>query len=234
MDKKKAAAAAAVAAAAAAGMVTGAVFDRPADLLADQAVVSQCQQTDDDGDTADMETERQRGPAAKVRQWILGLPAGVRMLVCVPLWCLGWVLLTGLSTFWAGAVTPLLARVLGWVCLAVILLAVLAVSVKAAFPRVPLRKLISFQNILYLLLLTLLLAAADLALPSVWAEYGQVSQFVWRVGATCLLAFACGYVLKRQGRQAAPVQAPPADGRTEIQEEARRLADTVCGDFRTR
>ena len=111
MDKKKAAAAAAVTVAAAAGMVTGAVFDSPADLMQEPAAIVSVQADDDDCAVA--QEERQKGPAARIREWVLRLPAAVRMLVGVPLWALGWVLLTGLSTLWAGAVTPLLSKVLG-------------------------------------------------------------------------------------------------------------------------
>lgn len=231
MDKKKAAAAAAVTVAAAAGMVTGTVFDSPADLMQEPAAIVSVQADDDDGAAAP--EERQKGPAARIREWVLRLPAAVRMLVGVPLWALGWVLLTGLSTFWAGAVTPLLSKVLGWLCLALILLAVFACSVKAAFPDVPLRKLLRPGNVLFLLGMTALLAAADLALPAVWQGYDTISRTVWRIGATCLLAFACCAALKTQGKHFAAVtkrdEPPMGSGHTTVEEEARRLADTVCG-----
>ena len=94
MDKKKAAAAAAVAVAAAAGMVTGTVFDNPTDLMQEPAAVVSAQGEDDDCTAPE---ERQKGPSARIREWVLSLPAAVRMLVGVPLWCLGWVLRTGLS-----------------------------------------------------------------------------------------------------------------------------------------
>ena len=131
MDKKKTAAAAALAAAAAAGMVTGALFDSPADLLAEPDAVVETQADDDDAGAPD-EEERQRTPVQRLRQWVLSLPAAVRMLVGVPLWCLGWVLLTGLSTLWMGA-SPLLAHVAGWLCLAVILLAVFALGYQLVY-----------------------------------------------------------------------------------------------------
>ena len=95
MDKKKTASAAALAAAAAAGMVTGALFDTPADLLGEPDAVVETQADDDDTGALDDE-ERQKTPAQRLRQWILALPAAVRMLVGVPLWCLGWVLLVRL------------------------------------------------------------------------------------------------------------------------------------------
>lgn len=228
MDKKKSAAAAAVAVAAAAGMVTGAVFDSPAELLADPPPITDVQLTDDDGGDASNQEERQRGPAARVRSWMLRLPAAVRMLVGVPLWCLGWVLLTGLSTLWAGAVTPAVSRLLSWLCLALIILAVFGAAVKAAFPALPVKTILRPRNVLFLLTMTLVLALADMALPTVWEGYDAISRTVWRVGASCLLAFSCCAVLKRQGKRAAATPARSAPERTEVEEAARRLADTVC------
>ena len=228
MYKKRAAAAAAVTVAAAAGMVTGAVFDSPADLMGEPAAIVSVQADEDDGGAA-LE-ERQKGPTARIREWVLSLPAAVRMLVGVPLWALGWVLLTGLSTLWASALTPLLSRVLGWLCQGLLLTAVFACSVKASFPDVPLRKILRPRNVLFLLGMTAVLAVADLALPTVWQGYDIYSRTVWRVGATCLLAFACCAALKSQGKRAAVKKEIPAhNGRSAVEEEARRLADTVCG-----
>ena len=227
MDKKKTAAAAALAAAAAAGMVTGALFDSPADLMAEPGAAVEIQMDDDDAGALEDE-ERQKTPAQRLRQWVLGLPSAVRMLVGVPLWCLGWVLLTGLSTLWMGA-SPLLAHVAGWLCLAVILLAVFVLTVKAAFPDIPFRRILRPRNVLFLLLTTLLLAAADLALPTVWEGYDAVSRTVWRVGASCLLLFVCCAALGKHGKRAAPAEKEPVElTQEEGRERARQLADSVC------
>ena len=120
---------------------------------------------------------------------------------------------------------------MGWLCLGLILTAVFACSVKAAFPNAPLRKILRPRNLLFLLGMTAVLAVADLALPTVWQGYDVYYRTVWRVGATCLLAFACCGALKSQGKRAAAVkrEVPVHSGRTAVEEEARRLADTVCG-----
>ena len=136
MNRKQKAAAAAMAVVAAAGMVTATVVESPVELLEDPAPVTDVQQVDDEG-TAAQEEKKVRSPAARIRAWILQLPAAVRMLVGVPLWMTGWVLLTALSTFWMGVTAPVVSRLLGWLCLAIVILAVFAVSVKAAFPQLP-------------------------------------------------------------------------------------------------
>ena len=225
MKKRKAAAAAAVTVAAAAGVITGTAFDSPMDLVPEIAVTAE-QQAEDEGAAV---MEQRRGPAARVRQWVLGLPAAVRMLVAVPLWCFGWVLMSAASLLWAGA-TPWLARLLSWGCLAVLLLAVFTCSVKAAFPGVPLRKILRPGNVLFLLLASAVLCAADLALPTMWKGYNAISRTVWRVGAAALLAFLCCAELKHQAKRTVrKQQVAPVSKRTAVELEAMRLADTVCG-----
>ena len=230
MDKKKQAAAAAVAVAAAAGMVTGAVFDNPGDIVPEAEPIVEFQQADDDGGAAAPE-ERQKGVAAKIREWILRLPVAVRMLVAVPLWCFGSLLLSALSVLWM-ATGPIFSRLLGWGALALVLLVVFGLSVKAAFPDVPLRKILRPGNVLLLMGVSAVLFAAEQALPMVWEGYNSATGLVWRIGAVCLLAFTCCMELKIQGKIAArQIRAqkealPPQ--RTAVEMEALRLADTVC------
>ena len=231
MDKKKQAAAAAVAVAAAAGMVTGAVFDDPGDIVPEAEPIIEFQQTGDDGDGSPAAEERQKGPAAKIREWILRLPVVVRMFVAVPLWMFGSFLLSALSIVWMGA-GPLLSRLLGWGCLALLLVAVFGLSVKAAFPDVPMRKILRPGNVLFLLGMSAVLFVAEQALPMVWQGYTDTTGLIWRIGAICLLAFTCCMELKIQGKLAArriraQKEALPPQ-RTAVEEEARRLADTVC------
>lgn len=227
MDAKKTVAAAAVTAAAVAGMVTSTTFETPLDLVPEAAAELNL----DFEDGASVQESDQKGPLAKVRTWVMGLPAAVRMLVAVPLWIFGWVLMSALSVFWSGA-APVLASLLNWVCLAVVLLVVFTLSAKAAFPDVSVRRILRFRNIVLLLGLSAVFWVADLALPTVWKDYNLVSRTVWRVGATCLLAFICGAELKHQGKRASVKAArPKLPQRTAVEEEARRLADTVCGQW---
>ena len=73
--------------------------------------------------------------------------------------------------------------------------------------------------------------------PTIWRpfvravnDYNLISRTVWRVGATCLLAFICGAELKHQGKRASvQIVKPELPERTEVELEALRLADTVCG-----
>ena len=225
MDAKKKVAAAVVTAAAGTGVVTSAAFDSPLDLVPE--VAEELNLDFEDG-TAVEDTD-QKSPLAKVRIWVMGLPAAVRMLVAVPLWVMGWVLMSAVSVFWAGA-APVLAGLLNWVCLAIVLLVVFTVASKAAFPGVSVRRILRPGNVLLIVVLSAIFWVADLALPTVWNDYNLISRTVWRVGATCLLAFICGAELKHQGKRASFQSVKPElPERTEVELEALRLADTVCG-----
>lgn len=229
MDKKKAAVMAAVTTAAAAGMVTGALFETPADLLGapEPGAVVECT-ADDDGDA--VEETRRTTPASRLRNWILGLPMAVRALVGVPLWTLGWVLLNALAVFWSGA-APVLGRVVSWLCLSLVLLAVFAATVKAAIPHLPLKTILRPRNIVFILVVGLVLGVADMALPSVWRSYDAASQLVWRVGATCLLAFVCCAAMKRHGKEQPAAQQARMSERTEVELAAMALADRVSPKY---
>ncbi len=229
MNKRKKAAVAAVTTAAAAGMVTGALFDTPAELMSAPEPDAVVEGLSDDGDGAGAEETRRSTPASRVKNWIWSLPAAVRLLVGVPLWALGWVLLSALSLLWGGA-APVVERLLSWLCLSLVLLAVFAASVKAALPDLPLKKLLRPGNVAFILAAALALGLADLALPTVWRGYDARTQLVWRAGATCLLAFVCCAALSRHGtgtvKKAEAV--PETPRRTEVEQAAMALADSVC------
>ena len=229
MNKRKKAAVAAVTTAAAAGMVTGALFDTPAELMNAPEPDAVVEFLPDDGDGTGAEETRRSAPVSRVKNWIWSLPAAVRLLVGVPLWALGWVLLSALSLLWGGA-APVVERLLSWLCLSLVLLAVFAVSVKAALPDLPLKEILRPRNVVFILGTALLLGLADLVLPTVWQGYDARTQLVWRVGATCLLAFVCCAALSRHGtcpsaKQETAFKAPQ---RTEVERAAMALADSVC------
>lgn len=223
MDKKKAAAMAAVTTAAAASMVTGTLFDSPAELLNQPEPDDIVEFMEGDEEGTEEETKRS-APAARLRGWILSLPEAVRMLVVVPMWIVGWVLLNAVSVFWSGA-GPMLGRVVDWLCLALVMLVIFAAGVKTALPHVPLKQILRPRNIVFILVVTLVLGLADLALPTVWQNYNAASRLVWRIGATCLLAFVCSMALSRHGT--VTIEVPRELTQDEVRQQALELADTV-------
>ena len=226
MGKRQKAAAAVLGTLAAAGLVTGAAIDSPA-LLAEEDPIIVIEEEVDESDPKPVQLKK-RGLAA-AKQWILSLPAAVRMLVAIPLWCIGWVVETGVSALFLGPSASILRHLIGWLCMGLILLVAFMTSTKCAFPKCPVGKILRLRNFLLPLLAAVVLGAADMALPTVWRSYDMATQIVWRVGSACLLAYLCATELKFQGkRYAVPVEEPAVSQRTYVEQEAWRLAETVC------
>ena len=221
MGKRQKAAAAVLGTLAAAGLVTGAAIDSPA-LLAEEDPIIVIEEEVDESDPKPVQLKK-RGLAA-AKQWILSLPAAVRMLVAIPLWCIGWVVETGVSALFLGPSASILRHLIGWLCMGLILLVAFMTSTKC-----PVGKILRLRNFLLPLLAAVVLGAADMALPTVWKSYDMATQIVWRVGSACLLAYLCATELKFQGkRYAVPVEEPAVSQRTYVEQEAWRLAETVC------
>lgn len=226
MGKRQKAAAAVLGTLAAAGLVTGAAIDDPA-LLAEADPMVVIEEEVDESDSKPVQLKK-RGLAA-AKQWIMGLPAAVRMLVAIPLWCVGWVVEHGISALLLTPSASIVQHLIGWLCMGLILLVVFMTSTKCAFPKCPVKKILRLRNFLLPLLAAVVLGAADMALPTVWRSYDAVTQVVWRTGSACLLAWLCASELKFQGkRYAVPMEESAAPKRTYVEQEAWRLADTVC------
>lgn len=234
MNSKRRAAATAVAAVTSAGVVVGGAFPAPQDLLRDDdggqapapitemlyndAAIDDVDDTDDD--TEDEDEERRRSsPGSRIRAWTMGLPLAVRAGVGVPLWCVGWLVLTGLSAVWSVLLSPLLGTVAGWVATALVLLAVFVLTVKAAFPGLPLKKIVNKRTFLGLLLGTAAIALADAVLPLFLDNYGRIAALVRALASAGLLGTVTAVFLRREKKRAAKLTAAaPAEEEPEEEE----------------
>ncbi len=247
-NKKKRAAAAAVAVVTSASMVVGGVFQSPADLLEEQNLTPQVILADDedltgggdDGDdssAAAVEEEKERsGMRAAVRQRVQRVPYALRLLVILPLWCLGWLLLTGTSALWTALLSPVLGKALAWLLLMGALLGAFLLAGKTIFPDLPWKKILNRRSMLGLILGSVALGVADIVVPLFWAEYTQVENLVRAVGVllvfgTVTLLFARREIRRRrelaeQNRDSAPEEAPPAPP-IMSRREILALADSV-------
>ena len=117
---RKRAAAAAVAVAASASVVTGTLFSDPADLLQNDAVTPIVETVDDGGSgddgTSPDETENEEREAAALglrewmREWILKLPIGIRLVFVLPFWALGYGISAAATALCRSTVTGLSTR----------------------------------------------------------------------------------------------------------------------------
>ncbi|MCQ2567579.1 MAG: hypothetical protein MJ127_04160 [Mogibacterium sp.] len=131
---------------------------------------------DDDDDDATEQKSGKIGLIAKFKQAVLTMPKSVRIILIVPLWAAGTAIMTLLSVFWKFLfATPvggmILATVAGWG----VLVGLLAVTAKILFPEIPLRQILTKNNLIILAVVALLLAGADAVAPLFWNKYPLVS-----------------------------------------------------------
>lgn len=228
---KKKAAVGAVCAAASTGILVGSTFDSPADLLPDADAISITAQADDDGGMVAGDDDEEKGrKGSPLRRWILGLPLGVRACVCVPLWCIGTGILYLLGLLYQAALTPLGSTILSWVLAAAMVLAVFCIAAKAMFPDIPLKKLLRPRHFLWLLGGMFILGVADVVLPYFWADWPTVGKLLRLIGTAVLVAAAClglWRIGKRMQKKKDAAEENPG-GRTDVEQQAMALADSVC------
>lgn len=160
---KKRAAATAAAVIAAAGTVLGGSFDSPADLMDDDDEMIPVQtaeyaaddECDAGGDDAGEPEKR------SLRRLVQTLPAGVRAAVGVPLWCVGWLVITAASALWSAVLSPVAGTVLRCAATAGIMLAVIFAMMKIVFPDMPVKRIFNRRSILTALFGTAAVGAAD-------------------------------------------------------------------------
>ena len=248
--KHRRAAATAVAAVTSAGVVMGGMFADPDDLLngnddgGSSITVTDTYTPDaadggddvDDAAAGDEEDEsRRRGIRNRARQWIWRLPYGVRAVIGVPLWALGWLIITGCTALWTGVLSPVFGTVLGWVLTAAVLLGAFAPIGKALFPDLPLKKIVNKRNFLALIIGAAVLAVADNVFPLFWDGYAKIAGAVRAVGSAGLLGGVTAVFAKRERRRrkrqaekaALAEEKEKPETMAQARRRARELADSV-------
>jgi len=213
VDKKKAAAAAAVATIiSASSTAVEANFDNPADLLQQTNVEPKVQHIDmgdpqDNSDT-DQDSEKQKGKteAGTFRSFILGLPLAVRYLFVLPMWFLGNAIVYGASLLFAG-MSPILQGILSFVMLALIIAGAFAVTAKAIFPDLPLRKIFNRHSIKWILIGSAGVYVADLVLGITWAEYAHFKTIIIGVMTLIVLCAIVTWFMRWERRRRAKLEA---------------------------
>ena len=172
----------AIAAVAAAGLTLGALFASPEDLINKDFLItppyelSDCiLAEDDDGDdvlldSVEKEEKKQRGIKAALIRLIQRLPFGVKAFAGVPIWIIGRILLTVLGALFHGTLSPALMTALKYLCIAGLIFASIILPVKAAFPEIPLKKLITGKKIAFSAAVTILFGAVGVILQIFWPE----------------------------------------------------------------
>ncbi|MBR0208603.1 MAG: hypothetical protein IJQ43_06890 [Oscillospiraceae bacterium] len=240
LDKmKNKGAATAAATVAAAGVLIGGSFEAPADILKDNdsalappPIVETLNAEVDPGDgdpgeenpAADEEEEEKKkgGLRQKTREVVMRLPLAVRACVAVPLWCVGWALISIFSLLWTGILSPVGAAIAKWVVIALMILAALAITVKTVFPNTPLKKIFNKRSLLWVLGGSTLLCIADVVLQRFYPDMPRLFDLARAVASAALLSAAVIPVLKHEKKARDKRRAEEEEARA--REEAAALA----------
>lgn len=204
-EKGKKTTAAAVSVIAAAGVLVNSMFASPAELTKrDETVppppaavvdyILPDTDPDDDGDDSAVDTDEEKKGrlsfSARMRRRIMAMPQGVRAVIGVPLWGIGWVITGLLSMIWTGVISPALGTVLTWAAAALLVLAAAVTAIKAVFPDMPIKKILNKRNILTVLIGMTLLGAADTVITLVLPDKRYIPLIVKLAGSLAVMASA--------------------------------------------
>ncbi len=200
---KTAVTASALAAIAAAGLTLGTLFSSPSDLLNKEFFltppfeITDTVLNDDSSDGPDVSPEeeqekKQRGVRASLRRLFLKLPIGVRAFAGVPIWGIGRILLALLVPLIQNILAPAWMTILKYLCIAGLIFAAMIFSVKAVFPDVPLKKIVTGQKIVFSAAISILFGAVGGILQIFYPEAMKTYELV-ESGMITLIVVLIGF-----------------------------------------
>lgn len=209
---KKRATASAVAGATALGILLGGTFNSPAELLEIEDLNSRTaitdmlipESTDDDGadeDAAVVGEERKKNFRARFKERVMAMPYYVRAFVGLPLWCLGWLILSAAGLLWEPVLSPLMSGLVNVVCVAGIVLAALIATVKAAFPDMPIRKILRRQNLYTAFFGAVFFGAAGALMQIFLPEQKRLQDIAGGIILLCVLGLTAVPVLRHEAKR---------------------------------
>lgn len=208
---KKRATASAVAGAAALGIILGGSFDSPAELLERELLssrsavtdmlISDAADDDSDDDAALAGEERKKGLRDRIRERVMAMPYYVRACVGLPLWCVGWLLLSTAGLIWEPVLSPVLSMLINTLCVAAIIAAALIMTVKAAFPDMPVKKILSRRSMSTVFVGALFFGIAGALMQIFLPEYERLHDIAEGIIILAALGAAAVPLMRRELRR---------------------------------
>ena len=196
MDKKLVKGAVSLATAGA--VLIGGLFNAPSDILTDEQIAAptaivemiDTDPGDDGGGDEDIgeETEEKRGIRAKLRKFFLRQPVMIRLLFVLPAWLMGWGIIAAVSALSDVFMVPVLGAVLKWLLITALTFGCILLAVKALYPDLPLKQLLTKKNIFLFFAAGALLGVVGAVIGLVWPEKRYISALVDSGAAAAMLA----------------------------------------------
>ena len=123
------------------------------------------------------------------------------------------------------ALTPVGGTILSWILAAAMVLGVFCLTAKAMFPDIPLKKLLRPRHFLLILGGMAVLGIADAVLPYFWSDYPALGRLLRMLGSALRAGVGALSLWRIRHRFEKKAEVSP---RTEVEQTAMALADTVC------
>lgn len=179
-------------------MFFGSLFSSPAEIVKPEevspppAIVQQAVMYEEEPpfmlDTEEPEEEK-KGLRDRIRAWLIRLPLAVRILVLVPMWAIGFGLITAFSLL-AGLINvPVIGTVLKFIIGALIVFALIMLAMKLIFPDIPLKKLFSKRNLLVFGVSACVIGLAGALGGLLWEDKPYITAAIDTAAAAAYAAF---------------------------------------------
>ena len=133
----------------------------------------------------DAEPERKRSFKERVAERIQKLPAVIRILFVLPAWAVGFGIMWVVSTIGTLMNVPILGAVIKWIVGAAVVLGLILLAERLLFPDVPVKKLVSKQNLTALGICAAVIAAAGALGGHFWKDKQYITALI-DVGAVAV------------------------------------------------
>lgn len=209
---KKRAAASAVAGATALGIILGGTFESPAELLERELLSSRPAVTDmlitdgaeddsGDDDAALVGEEKKKNLRARFKERVMAMPYYVRACIGLPLWCVGWLVISAAGLLWEPVVSPALSMVIDALCVGAIIAASLIMTVKAVFPDMPVKKILNRRCLSTVFVGALLFGIAGALMQIFMPEYERLRDIAEGLIMLAVFAAAAVPLIRREARR---------------------------------
>lgn len=124
--------------------------------------------------------------------------SGLWTLISAPAYAVGWVLSKLLSLLWRLTLTPVMNRIVFWLLIALAAFAAVAAGLKAAFPDMPLKEILTGKRSLGIIGSVFAACAVCALLSRIWPDYERYAEILRAVLGYAAAVFACFIIWKRQ------------------------------------
>ena len=124
--------------------------------------------------------------------------SGLWTLISAPAYAVGWVLSKLLSLLWRLTLTPVMNKIVFWLLIALAAFAAVAAGLKAAFPDIPLKEILTGKRSLGIIGSVFAACAVCALLSRIWPDYERYAEILRAVLGYAAAVFACFIIWKRQ------------------------------------